>query len=76
MKIEPIIEARRRQPFSPFILKTVGGREYVVPHPEMIGTHPEGRHITLFDERVVPIVLDLAMIESLHIVKSDEKGAA
>ena len=76
MRIEPILEACRRQPFLPFVLKTAGGREYRVPHPEMIGTHPKGRHITVFDERAVPIMLDLTMIESLHFIESDEKGAA
>jgi len=42
----------------------------------MIGTHPKGCHITVFDERAVPIMLDLSMIESLHFIESDEKGAA
>ena len=66
MTIEQIRKAHQAKPFKPFTLRTGGGREYHVPHPEFMFITPPGRTIIVVDPDGAAELLDLLLVESLH----------
>ena len=66
MTIEQIRKAHQARPFKPFTLRTGGGREYHVPHPEFLFITPPGRTIIVVDEDGAAELIDLMLVESLH----------
>jgi len=66
MTIEQIRKAHQAQPFRPFTLRTGGGREYHVPHPEFLFLFPTGRALLVVDQDGAGEILDLLLVESLH----------
>jgi len=69
MDPQGIVEALRRQPFEPFLMRLADGRSLSVTHPESVavGTH-----------RVIVVKPDdsWAVIEPLLIVSLDYNGAS
>ena len=67
MTIEQIRKAYQARPFKPFTLRTGGGREYYVPHPEFMLINAPGRTIIVVDqEDGAAELIDLLLVESLH----------
>lgn len=76
MKPDPVLKAIRAQPFEPFVLKTAGGKEYRVNHPEFVAMVPRSRVLVVTEVEGGYEIIDLPMIESLSFPENDEKGAA
>jgi hypothetical protein len=66
MTVEQIRKAQQARPFKAFTLRTGGGREYHVPHPEFLFITPPGRTIIVADTDGAVELLDLLLVESLH----------
>ncbi|HEY3243085.1 MAG TPA: hypothetical protein VGM03_07010 [Phycisphaerae bacterium] len=66
MTIEQIRKARETRPFRPFTLRTGGGREIPVPHPEFLFITPPDRTIIVSDSQGAVELIDLLLVESLH----------
>ena len=66
MTVEQIRKAYQARPFKPFTLRTGGGREYHVPHPEFMLITPPGRTIIVVDQDGAVDLIDLLLVESLH----------
>jgi len=64
--IEQMRKAYEARPFKPFTLRTGGGREYHVPHPEFMLITPPGRTIIVVDQDGAAELIDLLLVESLH----------
>jgi hypothetical protein len=64
--VEQIRKAYEAKPFRPFTLRTGGGREYHVPHPEFMLITPPGRTIIVVDRNGAAELIDLLLVESLH----------
>ena len=69
MTTEQIRKAHQARPFKPFTLRTGGGREYHVPHPEFLLITPPGRTIVVVDKDGAVELLDLLLVGSLHFDK-------
>ncbi len=66
MTVEQIRRAQEARPFRPFVLRTGGGQEYAVPHPEFLWILPPGRTVCVACEDGSAEFLDLLLVESLH----------
>jgi hypothetical protein len=66
MTIEQLRKAWRARPFKPFTLRTAGGREYEVPHPEFMLIIPPGRTIVIACDDGTAELVDLLLVESPH----------
>ena len=66
MTLEQLRRAHQTRPFKPFTLRTGGGREYRVPHPEFLFIFPSGRTLLVVDEDGSGELIDLLLVESLH----------
>ncbi len=66
MTTDQIRAALKGQPFRPFVVKTTGGREYRVNHPETAILSPGGRTLFVFISPEAGVALDVLMIESIH----------
>jgi hypothetical protein len=68
MTIEQIQKAQQASPFRPFKLRTGGGREYVVSHPEFISFLKPTRMLWVYDATVEDAgdIVDAMLIESIH----------
>jgi hypothetical protein len=64
--IERIREAHQARPFKPFTLRTGGGREYSVRHPEFMAMTPGGRTVIVTHNEESVEMIDLLLVESLH----------
>jgi hypothetical protein len=67
MTTDQIRKAWRAQPFKPFTLRTGGGREYEVRHPEMMLIIPPGRTLVIACDDGTAELVDLLLVESLHL---------
>ncbi len=76
MEIDPVRDAVRAMPFQPFVLRTVGGKEYRVSHPEFVAIIPKTRVAVVSDTGSGFEVLDISLIEAISFPEFDEKGAA
>lgn len=74
MTSEQVRTALKDQPFRPFVLKTTGGREYAVNHPETAILSPGGKALFVFIAPDAGIILDVLMIESIHFGESAKKN--
>ncbi|MEW6253134.1 MAG: hypothetical protein AB1716_21050 [Planctomycetota bacterium] len=74
MTIEQIRKAHQAQPFRPFTLRTGGGREYEIPHPELLAIIPPGRTIVVACADGTAELLDLLLVESLHFHNGRRRG--
>jgi len=66
MTVERIREAHETRPFKPFTLRTGGGREYAVRHPEFLALTPSGRTIIVTHGEESVEMIDLLLVESIH----------
>lgn len=73
MKVEEIREALRAEPFAPFRLRTAGGQERDVDHPELALITPGGHAMVVVEADDVPVVLSVPLIE-LPRFSTDGKG--
>ncbi|HWB19848.1 MAG TPA: hypothetical protein VG711_06080 [Phycisphaerales bacterium] len=74
MTSNQIRDALRAQPFLPFVLKTTGGRQYRVDHPELAILAPSGRTMSVVSSADTFAILDVLMIESINIIKGGKSG--
>jgi hypothetical protein len=67
MELAQIKDTVRAQPFRPFTMRLVDGRQFVVPHPEFLFIPPNMRHTVLLANRDTEAVtiLDSIMIASI-----------
>jgi hypothetical protein len=72
MTSDQIRNALRSEPFKPFVLKTTGGRQYPVRHPEMVLLSPSGRTLALADSEDTFVVIDVLMVESLNPMRNGQ----
>jgi hypothetical protein len=66
MTIEQLRKAHQARPFKPFVLRTADGREYRVPHPEVLLITPSGRTVIVADTDDTVELIDLLLVASLH----------
>ncbi len=64
--------ALNAKPFVPVVLKTTGGREYRVNHPELVSFSPGGRVVNVWVEKDAGVWIDVLMIESIHVVDNGQ----
>ncbi len=76
MTVEQIRKAHQSRPFKPFTLRTGGGREYHVPHPEFLFITPPGRTIIVVDQDGAAELIDLLLVESLHFSNGRRRRSA
>ncbi len=65
--------ALRAEPFKPFEVKTAGGRQYLVDHPELAVLSPSGRTAYLFVTPDAAAIIDVLMIESINFVNNGRR---
>ncbi|HEY3900706.1 MAG TPA: hypothetical protein VGM54_19005 [Chthoniobacter sp.] len=68
MSIDGIKEALHQNPFRPFVLRMISGKEYKVDHPDFIGASRSYRRLylaTAEDDRVD--IVDTLMVESMQM---------
>jgi hypothetical protein len=58
MTLEQLRKAHQARPFKPFTLRTGGGRECFVPHPEFLFVTPPGQTIIVVDRDGTVDLLD------------------
>jgi hypothetical protein len=51
------------EPFTPFVVKTNGGKQYRVKHPDYVAISPKGGRITVYADEETSTTLS-----ALHIV--------
>ena len=73
---EQLRRAIQARPFVNFVIRTVGGVQYQIDHPEFVALSATGRSIAVYsvNDRVFDIV-DTIMIESLEF-GADDRGSA
>jgi hypothetical protein len=78
MTIEQIQKAQQASPFRPFKLRTGGGREYSVPHPEFISVLRPTRMLWVYDAAVEDAgdIIDAMLIESIHFDAPPTNGGS
>lgn len=67
MTSDRIRAALRAEPFRPFVLRTTGGRDLNVAHPELLILSPNGRTLVLFGNDDQMDIVDVLMVESIHV---------
>jgi hypothetical protein len=65
MTIEQFTAALRAEPFRPFVLHAVSGKEYRVNHPEMALRTPSGRTVVVVTGDETFELLDLNLMKSI-----------
>jgi hypothetical protein len=68
MTSNEIRSAVKAEPFRPFVLRTTGGREHTVHHPEWVMLSPSGRTMVVVGPDDAFAVVDVLMIESINFV--------
>jgi len=78
MELAQIKDTLKVQPFRPFTMRLVDGREYFVPHPEFVYIPPSMRHTVLLSntETGAVTILDAIMIASIPFTENGEQGGA
>lgn len=73
---EQLRKAILSRPFARFTLRTVGGVEYPIDHPEFVALSGTGRNIAVFsvNDNTFDIV-DTIMIEAIVFSNEGEAGA-
>jgi hypothetical protein len=66
MTIEQLRKTHQARPFKPFAIRTAGGRQYEIRHPELLAIIPPGRTIVVACDDGTAELLDLLLVESLH----------
>lgn len=74
MVADTIREALRAQPFRTFTMRTAGGREYRIDHPELAALSPGGRVLVVFTTADGAVTIDTLMIESMHFENGKGNG--
>jgi hypothetical protein len=70
MTSNEIRAAVRSEPFRPFVMRTTGGREYTVHHPEWVMLSPSGRTLVVVGSDDAFAVVDVLMIESINFISN------
>ncbi len=70
MNSNEIRAAARSEPFRPFVMRTTGGREYTVHHPEWVMLSPSGRTLVVAGSDDAFAVVDVLMIESINFISN------
>lgn len=73
MTSDQIRVALRAEPFTPFELRTTGGRRYLIDHPELAVLSPSGRTVYLFVTPDAAAIIDVLMIESIKFVNNGRR---
>jgi hypothetical protein len=78
MELTRIKDLLRAQPFRPFTMRMVDGRDFLVPHPEFAFIPPNMRHTVLIaNTRTEAVtVLDAIMIASVSFTENGGNGAS
>lgn len=75
MTVDELKKALFARPFRPFVIRTVGGSDLRVDHPEFVALSPGGRTIAVFSTTDNAFeILDTLMIESLVFGKDGRRG--
>ncbi|HRQ71594.1 MAG TPA: hypothetical protein PLU35_01045 [Phycisphaerales bacterium] len=74
MIADTIREALKAQPFRTFTMRTAGGREYRIDHPELAAVSPGGRVLVVFTSADGAVTIDTLLIESMHFENGRENG--
>lgn len=75
MTTEQFRTALKARPFQPFVIKTAGGDEYPVSHPEMAAQLGTGRTVVVEVPGDAVTILDLLLVEGLRFSTADRAGA-
>lgn len=67
MRIADIRDARRAQPFRPFVLHLADGRQFLVDHPEFLMVSRNDRTIILDDVDGNLEIIDPMLVASVSI---------
>lgn len=65
MTADAIREAMHATPFVPFVLEVVGGKRYLVDHPDFLAVSRNGRTLTLYTEGGHSVTLDIGLIAQI-----------
>lgn len=68
MTSNEIRAAVKSEPFRPFVLRTTGGREHTVHHPEWVMLSPSGRTLVVVGSDDAFAVVDVLMIVSINFI--------
>ena len=71
MTIEQLQALHRARPFQPFRIHLSDGREFDVPHPELLWHTPAGRTIYVAISDEAAEILDLLHVTSLEPINGD-----
>jgi hypothetical protein len=68
MKIAEIKELKDKRPFVPFLIRTAGGREFEVRHPDALAWADDNPRVVVVTPGGGRLeVLDVALVESLSL---------
>ena len=67
MSADQLRQVRDAHPFVPFILHTVTGRTFRVPHRDYLSVAPSGRMVTVYLENGAANILDLLLINEIEL---------
>jgi hypothetical protein len=67
MTIEQLRNLYNAQPFQPFIMHLVDGRQIPVQHREFIATAPSGRTVVVYQPDETMNIVDLLLVTDLEV---------
>ena len=74
MHMRKIREARRRQPFQPFDIRTSDGRVYSVEHPEFLKLYHKVRAVNYTTDDDRDIVIAAAQIVTIEAINHSRRA--
>lgn len=74
MTSEQLKATLRQQPFRPFTIRMVDGRSFDVSHPDWVIVSPTGRTAILFEPDDSYSVVDLMLMNELHVSSTKNAG--
>jgi hypothetical protein len=72
--VEEMKRIHAKRPFIPFVLRTVDGNEYAVPHPELMSFSTSGRTIAVATPDGAHEIIDLLLVTSVPIGNGKKNG--
>jgi hypothetical protein len=62
------------EPFTPFFVRTSGGRQHRVKHPDYVAISPKGGRVSLYDDEETTTTLSALHIVGVETVKTRSRG--
>ena len=62
------------EPFAPFFVKTLDGKQHRVKHPDYVAISPKGGRITLYDDEETTTTLSALHIVGVELQRARTRG--